>query len=236
MRAPGRLPALLGDPAFRRCWTGRTVSLFGDQITQLALPLRAVLALDAGATQTGRLTAAGLLPSLLFSVHTGVWADRGGRRRHMMIAADLARALALLTLPAARALGRLGLGQLYAAAFTVGTLSVLFDVCNTALLVALVPAERYVEGNSLRNGSRAMSCVVGTSTAGVLVQPRALAGLAWVLPSRTLTAPQRDETGSRDEAGGRAGVPTASAVSPGTCRGRAPRRRNPLPKNRGSAS
>lgn len=170
MSTAGRLPGLLREPSFRRYWTGHTVSLFGDQITQIALPLLAVLALDAGATQMGWLTAAGLLPSLLFSVHAGVWADRRGRRRHMMIITDLGRALTLVSLPVAWAMGWLGLGQLYVVAFTVGTLSVLFDVCNAALFISLVPAERYVEGNSLLNGSRAMSFMVGTSAGGALVQ------------------------------------------------------------------
>jgi MFS family permease len=165
-----RLPALLREPSFRRYWTGHTVSLFGDQITQIALPLLAVLALDADAAQMGWLTAAGLLPSLLFSVHAGVWADRRGHRRRMMIATDFGRALALVSLPVAWAMGWLGLVQLYAVAFTVGTLSVLFDVCDAALFVSLVPAERYVEGNSLLNGSRAMSYVVGTGAGGTLVQ------------------------------------------------------------------
>lgn len=53
MSATGRLPALLREPSFRSYWTGHTVSLFGDQITQIALPLLAVLALDAGAAQMG---------------------------------------------------------------------------------------------------------------------------------------------------------------------------------------
>ncbi|MFG3287673.1 hypothetical protein ACGF3G_02515 [Streptomyces sp. NPDC048179] len=78
MSAAGRLPNLLRGPFFRRYWAGHTVSLFGDQITQIALPLLAVLALDAGAAQMGWLTAAGLLPSLLFSVHAGVCRGRRG--------------------------------------------------------------------------------------------------------------------------------------------------------------
>jgi MFS family permease len=118
----------------------------------------------------GRLTAAGLFPSLLFSLHAGVWADRRGRRRRMMIAADLGRAALIVTLPVAYALDALGLAQLYAVAFAVGTLSVLFEVCNAALFVSLVPAEQYVQGNSLVNGSRAMSFVSGMSLGGLLVQ------------------------------------------------------------------
>jgi hypothetical protein len=77
VNSAGRLPTLLRERAFRRSWTGQTVSLFGDQITQIALPLLAVLALHADAAQMGWLTAAGLLPSLLFSVRSrlpGPWA------------------------------------------------------------------------------------------------------------------------------------------------------------------
>ena len=62
-------PALLrAHPQFRRFWTGQTVSLIGDQVTFIALPLVAVLELDASAAQMGYLTAAALIPNLLFSL------------------------------------------------------------------------------------------------------------------------------------------------------------------------
>ena len=41
----------------------------------------------------------------------------------------------------------------------------LFNVSNAALFVALVPADRYVDGNSLVYGSRAFSFVGGPSVA-----------------------------------------------------------------------
>jgi MFS family permease len=143
---------------------------FGDQITLLALPLTAVLVLHAGAAQMGYLGAAALVPNLLFSLHAGALVDRRGRRRQKMIAADIGRAALLATIPLASALDRLTLGQLYVVAFLVGTLSVLFSVSDSALFVAIVPRERYVEGNSLIHGSRAFSFVGGPSLAGVLVQ------------------------------------------------------------------
>ncbi|HEY8114043.1 MAG TPA: MFS transporter, partial [Actinomycetes bacterium] len=59
----------------------------------IALPLVAVLALDASAAQMGYLAAAGLAPNLLFALHAGALADRFGRRRKLMIAADLGRAV-----------------------------------------------------------------------------------------------------------------------------------------------
>jgi hypothetical protein len=64
----------------------------------------------------------------------------------------------------------LTLAQLYAVAFTTGTLSILFVVCDPAVFVALVPEEKYVAGQSLVYGSRALSFVGGPSVGGVLVQ------------------------------------------------------------------
>src|SRR5688500_7948958 len=103
--APMRLPALLRELDFRRFWIGQTVSLFGDQITLIALPLTAVLILDAGPAEMGYLVAAELAPALLFSLHAGAWIDRRGRRRQAMIATDLGRAALIATIPLAYAAG-----------------------------------------------------------------------------------------------------------------------------------
>jgi MFS family permease len=166
-----RTPELLRENRdFRRYWTGQTISLFGDQITELAVPLAGVLILHAGPAQMGYLTAANLAPYLLFSLHAGAWVDRRGRRRQVMIAADLGRALLLVSVPVAYLLDALTLGQLYVVAFLTGTLSMLFFVSQSALFVALIPREQYVAANSLIHGSRAFSFVAGPSTAGGLVQ------------------------------------------------------------------
>lgn len=164
------VPALLRDRAFRRYWGAQTISMFGDQISSVAMPLAAVLVLKAGPVQMGYLTALVWLPSLLFSVHAGVWIDRIGRRREAMIAADLGRFFLLATVPVCYALGLLTLVQLYAVAFGAGVLSVLFNVSNTAVFVSLVPPDQYVDGNSLIHASRALSFVGGPSAGGLLVQ------------------------------------------------------------------
>jgi MFS family permease len=165
-----RLPEALQARDFRRFWVGETVSLFGDQATQIALPLVGVLALHASAAQMGYLGAALLFPNLLFSLHAGAWIDRRGRRREMMIFTALGRAAALAAIPIAYAFGALTLTQLYVASFLIGTLSVLFYVSYTTLFVSLVPRERYLEASSLLNGSRAFSYVAGPSLGGLLVQ------------------------------------------------------------------
>lgn len=161
---------LLREREFRNFWLGQSVSLVGDQITYIAVPLTAVLVLDAGPGQMGLLGAAALLPHLLFSLPAGVWLDRVVRRKRMMIAADLGRAVLLATIPLAYGLDALTLGQLYAVAFLTGCLAVVFDLSYPTLFVSVAPRERFVEGNSLIHGSRSFSLVAGPSLGGFLVQ------------------------------------------------------------------
>ncbi|WBB60268.1 MFS transporter [Streptomyces sp. WMMC500] len=173
MTRHARLPAvpeLLRDRPFRRYWTAQSVSLLGDEVHRIALPLAAVLLLGAGATDLGLLTAAALLPALLFSVPAGAWADRRRSRRRVMIAADLGRMAAVASVPVAYALDALTLTHLYAAAFAVGTLGALFNVCAGTVYVALLPVERYVQGSSLLNGSRALAFTARPGLGGALVQ------------------------------------------------------------------
>jgi MFS family permease len=164
------VPALLRESGFRRYWSGQTISMFGDQISSIALPLVAVLTLRAGAAQMGFLAALVWLPSLLFGMHAGVLADRTGHWRALMIVADLGRAALLASIPACYALGVLTIGQLYLVALGTGVFSVLFTVSQPTLFVALVPRDAYLDGNSLIYGSRALSFTAGPSVGGLLVE------------------------------------------------------------------
>jgi len=173
--AEGRLrravPRLLRESGiFRRYWGAHTVSLVGDQISGLALPLVGVLTLDASAAQMGVLAAAGLVPNLVLALHAGAWVDRWGRRRRTMIVADFARALLLCSVPLAYAFDVLTLAQLYVVAFGVGSLAVAFNVSDASLFVSIVRRDRFIEASSLLNGSRAFSYVAGPAAAGALVQ------------------------------------------------------------------
>ncbi|MFI0772710.1 MFS transporter [Streptomyces sp. NPDC021218] len=169
-RLSAHIPGLLREQTFRRYWTGQSVSLIGDQISLIAIPLAAVLALNANASEMGWLKTIELLPALLLNLPAGAWADRRADRRRIMIATDLARALLISTLPVAFALDALTLGHLYTIAFAVGALTVLFNVSNTTLFAALLSAEHYVQGNTLINGSRSLAFITGPSAGGVLVQ------------------------------------------------------------------
>lgn len=161
---------LLSERDFRNFWLGETISLLGDQISLIALPLAAVLVLDAGPADMGYLTAAGLAPHLLLSLPAGVWLDRVARRRRIMIAADFGRALLVATVPLAYAFDALTMAQLYGVAFAVGSLAVFFDLSYSTVFVSITSREHYVEGNALVNGSRSFSFVGGPSLGGLLVQ------------------------------------------------------------------
>jgi MFS family permease len=166
----GVVPGLLRDTVFRRYWTASTVSMCGDQVASVAVPLTAVLALHVGAAAMGYLTALEWLPSLLFGMHAGAWADRRGRRRQLMIVCDLGRCALFATVPVCYAVGVLTLWQLFAVVFAAGTLSILFNVADATLFVSMVAPAQYVDGQSLIYGSRAMSFVLGPSLGGLLTQ------------------------------------------------------------------
>ena len=163
-------PLLRENVVFRRFWLAQTISLMGDQVTMIAVPLTAVLVLDANAAQMGYLVAAELTPNLLFALHAGAWVDRRGGRRQMMIFTDLARAGLIATIPLAYAFDALTMTQLYVVAFAAGTMTVLFSVAYASLFVVLVERDQYVTASSWLAGSRAFSFVAGPSLGGLLVQ------------------------------------------------------------------
>lgn len=163
-------PPLLRQPEFLKLWAAQSISQIGDQITYLALPLVAVLTLDASAAQMGLLTAAELMPHLLFSLMAGVWIERRQNRRRLMIVADIVRAGLLVSVPLAAAFDLLTFPQLYVVGFVAGSCAVLFDISWATLFVSVVPRRDVVEANSKLNLSRALSFVTGPSAAGFLVQ------------------------------------------------------------------
>jgi MFS family permease len=163
-------PPLRRQPEFRKLWAGQTISVFGDQVTLLAIPLAAAITVKASPLEMGVLTAAAWFPHLLFSLHAGAWIDRHGRRRRRMIASDLGRAAVLTTVPLAYAFGEVTIAHLYAVAFAVGSLAVLFDLSWSTLFVTVVPRRDFIEANARLFQSRALASVAGPTLAGALVQ------------------------------------------------------------------
>ncbi|MFF8012829.1 MFS transporter [Streptomyces sp. NPDC007929] len=161
-------PGLWRDTDFRSLWVGQSASQLGEHTSLVVLPLLAVLTLDATAGELGVLRAAGQAPILLLSLLAGAWVDRW-RTRTTMVLTDLGRALALGAVAAAGLFGALGMPGLLALAFTVGALSVFFDVAYQASLVRLVERHHLVRGNSALEGSRSAAQIGGPALGGALV-------------------------------------------------------------------
>jgi MFS family permease len=164
-----RLTGLWRHADFMKLWVGQTISRVGSQTSVLALPLTAVLVLEATPAQMGVLEAAGALPSLLFGLLAGAWVDRR-RRRSILITADVGRAVLLLFIPVAAVLSVLRVSHLYIIAFLVSALGVLFGVAYGPFLLSLIGRERLVEGNSKLALGRSAAEILGPGLAGGLVQ------------------------------------------------------------------
>jgi MFS family permease len=154
---------------FLRLWSASTVSLFGTQISQLALPLAAVLVLDASAFEVAALGTVEFLPFILFTLPAGVWVDRL-RRRPILIAGDLGRAVLLATIPIAYFADVLTLGQLFVVGFLVGVCTVFFDVAYMSYLPSLVERNAIIEGNSKLQVSQSAAQISGPGFAGLLIE------------------------------------------------------------------
>jgi len=154
---------------FLKLWTGETVSVFGSQVTLLAVPTVAILILHAGPFQVGLLSALEFLAFPTLGLVAGVYADRL-RRRPIMIACDLGRMLALGSIPLAFVLNLLTLEQLYVVALLTGIFTVFFDVSYQSYLPVLVDRPNLIEGNTKLEITRSTAQVAGPAVAGFLIQ------------------------------------------------------------------
>jgi len=154
---------------FLKFWAGETISMFGTQVTALALPLTAVLMLQATPGQMGILGAAQFAPFLLITLLAGVWIDRR-RRRPILIGASLGRAILVGLIPLFALLSVLRMEHLYGIAFLVGILTVFFDVGYLSYVPTLVSRDQLIEANSKLQVSASAAEIGGPGFAGVLVE------------------------------------------------------------------
>src|SRR3954452_6122092 len=170
MRSRMRRPegGLWSHPDFLKLWTGQTISEFGSQISNLAIPLLAAVSLHASPLQFSLLGVLEFMPFILFALPAGVWVDRL-RRRRILIVGDASRAVLLALIPLLWALGVLEMWHLLVLSFVIGTFTVFFDVAYQSYLPALIEREHLVDGNSKLQLTVSVSQVAGPSIAGALV-------------------------------------------------------------------
>jgi predicted MFS family arabinose efflux permease len=166
---PRREPSLFTSQSFRNVFAAAAVSTIGTQISFLAVPLLAVIVLNATPAQLGILGVLKTIAFLLVGLPAGAWLDRI-RRRGVMVAADLARALLLFSLPVAWWLHVLTIEHVYLVVLLTGVATLFFDVAALSYLPFVVGRDRLTSANSALQSWDGAASVAGPSIAGYLVQ------------------------------------------------------------------
>lgn len=166
--APGRTARLLGGP-FHLLWAGQSLSLVGDQISLIALPLIAVHSLNASTFDVGALGACLRFPFLVLGLPAGVWVARAGFLRAMLIA-DVVRGASAAVLPALITLGAGSIGVLFAGALALGIGTVFFQVAYQSVVPELIRNERHWHAANIRlTLSESIALFAGPAIGGVVV-------------------------------------------------------------------
>jgi MFS family permease len=160
--------SLWRDRNFLTMWSGQALSQFGAQITELALPVLAVLTLQATEWEVGLLGAAQVAAFLIVGLPAGAWIDRM-HKRHVMIWADVVRAVALALLPLLAVLGVLEIWHMIAVALVMGIATVFFDVSNQSIIPSLVRTDQIAEANGKLQSTEQLAGLAGPAVGGWLV-------------------------------------------------------------------
>ncbi|MCQ4043691.1 MFS transporter [Streptantibioticus rubrisoli] len=149
-------------------WTAYAVSAFGTGLGFGAFPLIAILVLHAGTAEVSALSAAGTVVGAAVAVPLGPWMEYR-RKRPVMVAADLARFGALLSIPAAFALGWLSFVQLLVVSVVVGAADITFKAASGAHLKALVRPEDLLVANARMESTSWTAIVLGPPLGGAAI-------------------------------------------------------------------
>jgi MFS family permease len=160
---------LLRDAVYRRLWTSILISSLGGQITLLALPLTAAVLLQAAPTQMGTLTAAEIVPFIVFALPIGVWLDRV-HKLPVYVMGELTIALTVASVPLAWWLGWLSMPWLYIVGVLIGAVNTTAGSAAQIVLTQIVPRERLVEAQAKNALASSAAEVAGPGAAGALIK------------------------------------------------------------------
>ncbi|WET76505.1 MFS transporter [Amycolatopsis sp. QT-25] len=149
-------------------WAAYAASAFGTRFAFDAFSLIAITALGAGTTEVSFLAAAGLVAGAVVALPLGPWVEFR-RKRPVMIAMDLVRCTALLTVPVAYAVGLLGFGQLLAVSVVVAAADITFSAAGGAFLKTLLPPEDLLVANARFESTTWTATVLGPPLGGFAV-------------------------------------------------------------------
>jgi MFS family permease len=158
----------LAHSNYRPLLWGQSISLFGDYIAFVTLPLF-VVRLTGSELDLGLTTASETLPMLVFGLAAGVWLDRANLRRSLIFA-DFARGTAFALLAVAVAADAANVYTVFAVAFIVGSMTSIFDSGLQAYLPIALTEEMLVTANSRLQLARTLAWTLGAAVGGLLME------------------------------------------------------------------
>jgi MFS family permease len=153
---------------FLRLWGGETTSQLGAKLGEIAIPVLAVVVLNASELEIGVLGAAGMAAFLVVGLPAGALIDRMLKRR-VMLRADLVRAIAMGAIPLLWFLGVLEMWHLIVLATIVGIARVFFDVAYQSYIPVLVAREQISDANSKLETTSQLAGIGGPALGGALL-------------------------------------------------------------------
>ncbi|WP_245923127.1 MFS transporter [Paractinoplanes atraurantiacus] len=151
-----------------RLWLAYAVSTYGTWIAFGAFPLIAVQVLHVPTFAVSLLDAVGLAVAAILALPLGAWAGRR-RKRPVMIAMDVARFVAVASVPLAYVLRLLSYAQLMVVSVVSGTAGIAFSAASGAYLKHLVRGERLLAANGRFESTSWVATAAGPPLGGALV-------------------------------------------------------------------
>ncbi|MDG4826912.1 MFS transporter [Asanoa sp. WMMD1127] len=151
-----------------RLWLAYAVSAYGSGLSFGAFPLIAVLVVHASPAQVATLAAIGPAVGALIALPLGPWVE-ACRKRPVLIAMDLTRCAAILTIPIAYALGRLGFPHLLVVSAVVAAARIAFTAASGAYLKTLAPREELLKANARFESTTWSAIAVGPPLGGAAI-------------------------------------------------------------------
>ncbi|GAA2671894.1 MFS transporter [Streptomyces lunalinharesii] len=149
-------------------WGAYGASALGTWLAFGAFPLIAIQVLHAGPAKVAALSAVGTAVGAAVAVPLGPWVEFR-RKRPVLVATDLVRCVALLTIPVAFACGVLSFVQLLLVAVVVSAADITFRAASGAYLKTLVPAEDLLVANARFESTAWTTTVVGPPLGGAAI-------------------------------------------------------------------
>ena len=153
---------------FEWLWASFAVSTFGTWLAFDAFPLVAILVLHAGATEVSVLAAVGLAVGAVVAVPLGPWVEFH-RKRPVMVAMDLTRFVAVLSVPAAYLLGRLTFAQLLVVSVVVAAADIAFIAASGSFLKTLLRPQDLLVANGRFESTTWTASVLGPPIGGAAI-------------------------------------------------------------------